>query len=492
MADPHPQRHLQFDAVFVLPHLGNGGAQRVASLVASQWADAGRRICLVTTLDNKPEAHALSERVHRIRLGRAEGAGVGLGAASGATPAQGERRPRAHAVGTAPTPVRYHRRAVRLMVEAVAGPRGVDAAKRAQRRVRYRVVAAMVEGVNRIGAAGASIARSSAHFGTQGPFIVKYVDRWRWRKLLALTGTRGVALRSCLARLEAPVVVSFLTRTNVMTILATRDLSCRVVVSERNDPDLQVLDHVWDRLRRLTYPAADRVTSNATGVLQKLERFVPRTKLALLPNPVILPPRRETGADRGRRFVIAARLVHQKGLDILIDAFAEAAPACSGWSLDILGDGPLRAELTARAARRGIEHRVQFHGHVPGPSEYFLAAQVFVLPSRFEGMPNALLEAMSCGLAPIVSDSSPGPLECVANGLTGLVVRTEDVADLAEKMTLLATDDALRTRLAEEAEAFIRRNDWSEVEAVWLDVLGAPLPPDAVSHAPASASAVAP
>jgi glycosyltransferase involved in cell wall biosynthesis len=84
------------------------------------------------------------------------------------------------------------------------------------------------------------------------------------------------------------------------------------------------------------------------------------------------------------------------------------------------------------------------------------------------------MEAMACGLAPIVTDSSPGLLECVKDRETGLLVGSENVGELATAMKTLATNDALTDRLGENAVAFMERHDWSVVEEHWLDVLGVP------------------
>jgi glycosyltransferase involved in cell wall biosynthesis len=87
-------------------------------------------------------------------------------------------------------------------------------------------------------------------------------------------------------------------------------------------------------------------------------------------------------------------------------------------------------------------------------------------------MPNALLEAMACGLAPIVTDASPGPLECVRPDQTGLVVASENASALAAAMLRLARDDDLTDRLARQAAAYVKEHDWEVVEQQWLTVLG--------------------
>jgi len=151
--------------------------------------------------------------------------------------------------------------------------------------------------------------------------------------------------------------------------------------------------------------------------------------------------------------VLVARLVEQKGVDILIDAFARVADRLPDWRLDLVGDGPLRERLEAQARRAGIAERVSFHGHQADPFPFLYAASVFVLPSRFEGMPNAMLEAMGVGLAIIVSDASPGPLELIRHGETGLVFPTGDAGALADAILRLCGDSALRERFAAAAEA---------------------------------------
>lgn len=226
-----------------------------------------------------------------------------------------------------------------------------------------------------------------------------------------LYGKRFFEFRLAFGHCSAPVVMSLLTRTNLYAIAATQGLGCRVVISERNDPDLQTMDAAWHALRFFEYRKADAVTSNSIGILQKMSGYVPHEKLKLLPNPIVVPSLPAVFPQRKCQFVTVARLVHQKGIDLLLAAFAQIAGELPDWSLEIVGDGPEREALVANAARLGIAGRVTFHGYLTSPGDILLSSRIFVLPSRFEGMPNALLEAMAYGLAPIVTDCSPGPLE---------------------------------------------------------------------------------
>jgi glycosyltransferase involved in cell wall biosynthesis len=140
----------------------------------------------------------------------------------------------------------------------------------------------------------------------------------------------------------------------------------------------------------------------------------------------------------------------------------------------VVGDGPERSSLEELAEQLGVADRVSFLGFHSDPFCHLDVAAVFVLPSRFEGMPNALLEAMSLGLAVIVTDASPGPLEVVEHGVSGLVVPSDNPAALAAALFQLAGDPDLRCRLGAAAKERIVAMDWPQLEAVWRSVLALP------------------
>ena len=282
---------------------------------------------------------------------------------------------------------------------------------------------------------------------------------------------RIAALRRSLQQSTPAVIVSFLPVMNILTVLAAAGLGCPVVLCERNDPGRQELKWPWGLLRRRLYRRADIITANSRGVLDTLGAYVPENRLSFVPNPVTVTavPAR-TGGDAAAILAVG-RLVYQKAYDILLEAFARIAPAHPDWRLDIIGDGPLKNALYLQAQQLGIGARVAFHGTVADPFPYYRSAAVYVLPSRFEGMPNALLEAMACGLPAIVSSASPGPLEYVRHGQTGLVVPPEDSAALAGALQLLIGDPDLRRRLGAAAASCLTGCTLQEVLQVWEDIL---------------------
>lgn len=165
--------------------------------------------------------------------------------------------------------------------------------------------------------------------------------------------------------------------------------------------------------------------------------------------------RRELGLA-GRTVVLhSGRLTARKGAPVLLDAFARAAGAGSGPLLLFLGDGPERAAIEARARALGLGDRVRFEGFREDVWRYLAAADVLVLPSFVEGMPNALLEAMATGL-PAVATRLGGALEAVIEGESGLLVPPGDADALARALEALLGDPGLRRRLGEAAAARIR------------------------------------
>ena len=141
------------------------------------------------------------------------------------------------------------------------------------------------------------------------------------------------------------------------------------------------------------------------------------------------------------------------------------------WPLVIAGDGPERAALERLVATLLPEGQVQFLGFQTNPLALYQHGAVFVLPSRFEGMPNALLEAMGSGLAVIVSNASPGPLEVVQHGESGWVVPTEQVDSLADAMQRLAEDPALRFRLGSSAAELMAAHSWDSLDSTLKNAL---------------------
>jgi glycosyltransferase involved in cell wall biosynthesis len=290
----------------------------------------------------------------------------------------------------------------------------------------------------------------------------------RWRSLHQSL-RRIFVLRREIRAIQPDVVISFLAKINIVTVLATRGLDVGVIVSERNNPLRQVVNPVWRRLRLRLYGLADRLVTPSRGVLASLPAAV-SARGRVIPNPVDLPepsPRRPDG----RTLVAVGRLDEQKGFDLLLPAFARIAGDHPDWRLVIWGEGDLRAPLEALRDRLGLADRVQMPGVTERPGQWIDDAALFVLSSRYESFGNVVTEAMAAGLPVIVTDCPWGPGEIVRHGVDGWLVPPEDVAALAEGLDLLMGDDALRAGLADAALRSVRRFGRARVMALWDELV---------------------
>ena len=170
-------------------------------------------------------------------------------------------------------------------------------------------------------------------------------------------------------------------------------------------------------------------------------------RLVLMPNGLPSLPRQR--AEPSSRVVVAAgRLTRQKGFDLLLPAFAQAAGAHPDWQLRIYGDGPQRRRLGRQIAQLGLGGRAHLMGRTSRMYDEMARGSVFALSSRFEGFGMVLIEAMGVGLAVVAFDCPRGPADIVQPGQNGLLVPPQDVDALAAALSEVMSDDAHRERLA--------------------------------------------
>jgi GalNAc-alpha-(1->4)-GalNAc-alpha-(1->3)-diNAcBac-PP-undecaprenol alpha-1,4-N-acetyl-D-galactosaminyltransferase len=303
--------------------------------------------------------------------------------------------------------------------------------------------------------------------------------------LLSTPAHIGQALRSNIQRMNRlrhelrssrpDVVISFGDATNVLMLIASLGLGIRVIISERTDPRHCPIGSAWAGLRSLLYRRANAVVVQSYAVRDWASRLVEAKALHVIPNPVKpvlngseFPSIRQGSA---RTVVAMGRLGKEKRFDLLLRAFERCTRKHSDWSLIVLGEGQERRPLEALAGNLGITDRVRFSGQVSEPAVVLRRADLFVLSSRYEGFPNALLEAMACGLAVIATDCPSGPREIIREGVDGVLVPPNDLDALASSMDRLMEDQAERQRLGANAVEVIERFGVQKIMNMWDDLL---------------------
>jgi glycosyltransferase involved in cell wall biosynthesis len=166
---------------------------------------------------------------------------------------------------------------------------------------------------------------------------------------------------------------------------------------------------------------------------------------------------RAARTDGEFRVLFVGRIVDHKNLPCLMRAFKSIVATLPHARLDIVGDGPDRAEMEALAASLGVAPRVAFHGEQADVVPYLAAADVFVCSSHREGLSNAIMEAMGAGL-PVIASHVGGNSELVIHGETGLLFPPDDHESLAAMLIALAQDPARSRALGEAGHARVRRH----------------------------------
>jgi len=276
-------------------------------------------------------------------------------------------------------------------------------------------------------------------------------------------------LRTTIKKTRPEVVISFMDKMSVVTLVATRWLPFPVIVSEHIDPRQMPPGGIWNLLRRWTYSWADAVVVLTKELREVLSEFVAENRLHVIPNPA-LPVKKNTDQtppfELPSPFVVAmGRLSPQKGFEFLLEAFAGCQH--EEWSLVILGEGSERERLESLSSQLGISSRVYLPGRVNEPSIVMHRADLFVLSSRFEGFPMVILEAMSCGLPVISFDCPTGPNEIINDGVDGVLVPAKDVDALAEAMRKLMDNESERKRIAQNAPKVVERFSLENVMKKW-------------------------
>ncbi len=274
-------------------------------------------------------------------------------------------------------------------------------------------------------------------------------------------------LRHAIRGVQPDVLLGVGTSVNLVAGLALLFMKSRPAWIARVDTNLQRSDL---RLRRILlghiHQMADRIVANSQGLQRALAAASPRLKTKIITryNPVAFdeietmsrsaPPWRRS--NQVPLLVTAGRAHQAKRWDVLLEAFAKVVKTQPA-ELALCGDGPMLKALQDQARRLNLTHCVHFLGHCDNPFSILAQADLFILSSEAEGLPNALIEAQAMGLCAVATRCAFGPEEIMAHGRTGLLTAVNDSDAMAGAITTLLADDNLRIRMGAEAKAKVRR-----------------------------------
>lgn len=293
-------------------------------------------------------------------------------------------------------------------------------------------------------------------------------------------------LRQKLKAICPDFILSFSDQMNIVALEAARPISAPIWIAEHSDPAKQRLSRLWEAWRSRSYPTCNGCVALTPSIAHYMERWVPAARMHVIP-PAINPQAVDTQAldrpavdtqamditnrklasratDRRKSFLFLGRLSREKGLDLLIQTWHKIADALPDWDLIIVGEGEQRIALETLA---GGSESIRFCGWTTDPWTHYRTADCFVLPSRYEGFPVALLEAMSQGTPAIATRCSSAIEQLADSGRSLRVVPTESIDELATAMRTLARDHALRQSLADAAKQVAATYSWNAIGPMW-------------------------
>lgn len=273
-------------------------------------------------------------------------------------------------------------------------------------------------------------------------------------------------LRSSIKQAQPDILLSYGEWFNPFVIFSTRFMNVPLIVLDRMGPQIKYKAMV--RIpRKLFYRFANGVIVQTRIAAELVQEKTRAKNIGIVPNPINTI---ETSTNEKKNQLISVgRLSKEKGHSILLKAFTKISD--KNWTLHLIGDGPERKNLETEAEKLGIRNQVIFQGHLKNFNKLLGESEIFVLPSFYEGFPNALLEAMSVPLACISSNCVAGPSDIIEHGKNGLLVETGNVDELASALEQLITDKELRDNLAREAYKVRETYDFEKIADMYQNFI---------------------
>ncbi|WP_022769793.1 glycosyltransferase [Butyrivibrio sp. NC2007] len=241
----------------------------------------------------------------------------------------------------------------------------------------------------------------------------------------------------------------------------------KVVISERNDPKRDLISWRGRIARSIFFPLADGVVFQTQSAMDYYPKRI-SSRGKVIPNPIIddLPQRIPTKDT----IVSIGRLHPQKNYPMLIDAYDMVWTNNKSFKLVIYGSGSEKKRLVEYARSKKSANNIYFEDFCQDVHERIKNDKIFVLSSLFEGMPNALMEAMAMGFPVIATDTENGGCrEIITDGYNGFLVGVNDVTQLAKKIQLLISDEDTREKIAGNARVSMKRYLKDSICAEWMD-----------------------
>ena len=279
-------------------------------------------------------------------------------------------------------------------------------------------------------------------------------------------------LTAVIKEINPDVIIPFLMPVTAYAFKVAKKLGKKIIVSERNDPKVTPSDPFWRKQRDYIFAHSDACVFQTKDALSYFgtKRI---KKIEIIRNPINLSGVRTDvvyAKDRSHRIVCVGKYEPQKNLEFLLDIFYEFSRKHDDYHLEVYGNDfhNHRVTLHQKAIAMGIEDKVHLFDAQPDILNIIYDARMSVLPSKYEGMPNALIESVSLGIPSIASDCPAyGGRMVIDSGKNGFLLEVDDKNDFIEKMCLLAENDEIADKFTVEGKKVKEKFDLQEVYSAW-------------------------
>ncbi len=278
-------------------------------------------------------------------------------------------------------------------------------------------------------------------------------------------------IRRAIRELQPDLVISFMSETNIDVCLAALGLRLPIIVSERNDPAIDPASKAKQLLRRIAYLRAQGFVFQTPDARDYFSRRIRQAGTIIL-NPLTAKIPQPFEGVREKRIAAVGRLNAQKNYPLLLQAFGEFSKEYPDYTLEIYGQGNLEAQVTGEIARLGLEGKVILKGFCADVHNAIRTAAFYVMSSDFEGMPNALIEAMALGLPCICTDCPcGGPRMLIEDGQNGLLVPIRDPQALTTAMKQMAAHPEQAAQMGKQAQKVRTRVEVTAITDQWVEYM---------------------
>ena len=279
---------------------------------------------------------------------------------------------------------------------------------------------------------------------------------------------RYLALKKVYKEIQPDITIHYNLQSAYLTLAMPKKIYCKAIYSERGDPYDKEYSGLLGKIRDWAVKGMDGLVFQSEGARDFFDEKI-RAKSVVIHNSVEVPvDKYPVPLNRRKRIVSAGRLHEQKNHSLLIDAFAKIASDIPEYELVIYGDGDLRESLQKKIYNYKLNDRISLLSACKDLWDKIHDASLFVLSYDFEGMPNALMEAMALGIPCLSTDCRPGGARTlIKDGINGFVIPRKDTNALAEKMLYILTHPDVSKRISEGGRKIAYTHNEKETFDKW-------------------------